>query len=110
MSNPVFDSLPRYPNDEQIVEDLSGIQIEDPLFSSEVKQLLGLEETVDSKKKSEDSPTDFDKIKQLVLTNQNLREFLTEVEDKFKTNIDARESEMKLLSDELKQLNEKVKL
>uniref|UniRef100_A0A8D8SY21 Uncharacterized protein n=1 Tax=Cacopsylla melanoneura TaxID=428564 RepID=A0A8D8SY21_9HEMI len=110
MSNPVFDSLPRYPDDEQIVEDLTGVQTEDPLFSSEVKLIIDQEETIDSQKKSEDIPTDFDKIKQLVLTNQNLREFLTEVEDKFKTNIDARESEIKLLANELKHLNEKVKI
>uniref|UniRef100_A0A8D8LER7 Uncharacterized protein n=1 Tax=Cacopsylla melanoneura TaxID=428564 RepID=A0A8D8LER7_9HEMI len=110
MSNPVFDSLPRYPDDEQIVEDLTGVQTEDTLFSSEVKLIIDQEETIDSQKKSEDIPTDFDKIKQLVLTNQNLREFLTEVEDKFKTNIDARESEIKLLANELKHLNEKVKI
>uniref|UniRef100_A0A8D8PN15 Uncharacterized protein n=1 Tax=Cacopsylla melanoneura TaxID=428564 RepID=A0A8D8PN15_9HEMI len=110
MSNPVFDFIPRYPDDEQIVEDLTGVQTEDTLFSSEVKLIIDQEETIDSQKKSEDIPTDFDKIKQLVLTNQNLREFLTEVEDKFKTNIDARESEIKLLANELKHLNEKVKI
>lgn len=59
--------------------------------------------------KTETTSSDFDKIKQLVLTNQNLKEFLSDAEDKFKTNIDVRESEMKLLASDLKQLSEKVK-
>lgn len=76
-------------------------------FAGEVKQTICLEE---SKSILETSSTDFEKIKQLVLTNHNLKEFLTDVENKFRNNIDGREEEMKLLANELKEISEKVKV
>lgn len=64
---------------------------------------------VENKKNTDPIPSDFDNIKQLVLTTQSLKEFLIDVEDKFETSIDARESEMKLLVTELKEFSDKVK-
>lgn len=109
MSNPAFEGLPKYPEDEEIAEDLLGIHSEDPLFSSEVKKIIGLEPSKDSRAKPETTSADFEKIKQLVLTNHNLKEFLIDVEEKFRSNIDEREKEMKELANELKELSDKVK-
>lgn len=102
MSGASFDSLPRYPSDEQITEDLCVIHNEDALFSNEVKQMIGIVEI------KEESKTDFDKIKELIITNQNLKDFLTEFEIEFKSNINTKYSELKTVAQDLKQLSEKA--
>lgn len=105
--NVVFDNLPTSPDDNQIAQDLQGIHSEDTLFSNEVKQIICPEK---SNTLVETTSTDFDIIKQLVLTNHNLKEFISDVENKFSSNIDRREEEMKRLTFELKELTEKIKI